>query len=156
MPTLDLRAHLRSTTERAHALLVKDLHALPEDKSNLVFGGVARPALEFVVECGTANEGIAGMLQNNPSPRRTPEERTAFFATFITRQQALDYLEEQTQGLLATFDTLDLETLGEIVETPLGLQTRFALAELAATHMMYHDGQLNYLQALHGDGEIHW
>jgi hypothetical protein len=34
--------------------------------------------------------------------------------------------------------------------------SKFALAHLASIHMMYHDGQLNYIQSLHGDGEIHW
>ncbi len=29
------------------------------------------------------------------------------------------------------------------------------IAELPVSHVMYHDGQLNYIQTLHGDDQMH-
>ncbi len=30
------------------------------------------------------------------------------------------------------------------------------MALIAINHIMYHDAQINYLQSLHGDQEMHW
>ena len=156
MTALNPRAHLRGVTERAHSLLVKDLNALAEDKANETPGGVTRPAIEFVVECGGINMLIGALLAGEDAKRPAPEERKAFYATFTTREQALAFLETQTQGLLTALDNLDENALGDTIDGPLGPMTRFGLAEVPAMHMMYHDGQLNYLHALHGDSEMHW
>jgi hypothetical protein len=37
------------------------------------------------------------------------------------------------------------------IPTPL-----FTLAHIAVSHLWYHDGQLNYIQALLGDEKVHW
>ena len=99
---------------------------------------------------------IGALLAGEDVKRPGPEERKAFYASFTTREQALAFLEQQTQGLLKSIDNLDENTLGDTIDGPIGPMTRFALAELPAMHMMYHDGQLNYLHALHGDSEMHW
>ncbi len=156
MASLNPHAHLRANTERAHSLLVKDLNALAEEKASVCPGGLARPAIEFVVECGGVNMMVAALLTGGDFSRRSPEESKAFYATFTSREQALAFLELQTQLLLTTLDGLDESTLGDMIDGPIGPMTRFALAELPAMHMMYHDGQLNYLHALHGDDQMHW
>jgi hypothetical protein len=33
---------------------------------------------------------------------------------------------------------------------------KFGPASLPINHMMYHDGQFNFLQTLYGDDKIHW
>jgi hypothetical protein len=156
MTALNPCAHLRTVTERAQSLLVKDLDALAEDKASTTPGGVTRSAIEFVVECGAVNGAIATLLTTGEMNRPDPEQRKAFFASFTTREQAQAFLEKQTQELLTTLDGLDENTLGDMVDGPIGPMTRFALAEVPYMHMMYHDGQLNYLHALHGDDQMHW
>ena len=42
------------------------------------------------------------------------------------------------------------------MQGPFGPATRLAAAGIASMHMMYHDGQLNYVHMLHGDMEMHW
>lgn len=156
MTVLNPRAHLKAVTARAQSLLANDLEALAEDKACAIPGGVTRPAIEVVVECAALNGAIATLLTTGEMNRPDPEQRKAFFASFTTREQAKAFLEKQTQQLLATLDGLDENTLGDIIKGPLGPMTRFAIAEIPYMHMMYHDGQLNYLQALHGDSEMHW
>lgn len=157
MSTFDARAHLHGVTVRAHQMFVKDLNALTEENASACPGGVARPAIEVVVECAGVNGSIAGLLTTGEFNRPTPEERKAHYATITTREAALAELEQKTQALLAAIDTMDENTLGEMLPGIFGSpMTRFALAEVPYMHMMYHDGQLNYIQSLHGDSEIHW
>jgi hypothetical protein len=154
---LEPKEHLKGFMQRMHHLLVNDLNALPDDKINVCPGGCARSALHIVAECATLNGRIAAYLQTGEIKRLPPEEREAHLNSFDTREKALAYLEQETQKLLDVIETLDVATLGDISNEPLGRpMSRFAVAELPAVHMMYHDGQLNYLQALHGDDQMHW
>jgi len=61
-----------------------------------------------------------------------------------------------TQKLYAAIDGVAADRWGETVQTMLGPMTLLAAAGFAALHMMYHDGQLNYVHLLHGDNEMHW
>lgn len=157
MPEVQPKEHLRALTERAHRLLINDLKAIAEDKSNASPGGVARTALHIVAECAMVT-GFLGKALNGVEVQRPPkEEREAHLNSFDTTEKVLAYLDRETQDLLTVIDGLDESTLGEVSDKPFGRpMSRFALAEFPALHMMYHDGQLNYIQTLHGDAEMHW
>ncbi len=101
---------------------------------------------------------IAGWLSTGQrTPRPSPEQRDAHLRSFDTEEKALAYLAQETARLLEAIDALDPVTLGDTSDEPLGRpMSLFAVAELPAMHMMYHDGQLTYLQTLHGDTENHW
>jgi hypothetical protein len=157
MSAFDPKAHLRGMTERMHRLLVNDLNALPPDRSNASPGGCARGALNLVAECAMVNRFVADYLTSGEAKRLPPEQRNAHLASFDTPEKALAYLDAETRHLLAVIDGLDEATLGDVSDQPLGRpMSRFAVAELPAVHMMYHDGQLNYLQTLYGDDQNHW
>ncbi len=156
MTAFEPRAALRAALERTHKNLVNDLNATPDDKIRSGAGGVSRSAIDVVVECGSLNAWVAAMLTGGETPNRSPEERAAFIASFQTKESTLAYLDQQTHLLLTAVDAMDENTLGDIVETPIGPMTRFGVVELTAMHMMYHDGQINYIQAMNGDAEMHW
>jgi len=158
MPAIQPKEHLRSLTERWHRLLVNDLKAIDESKNNVSPGGSARPALHIVAECAAVNGMVAHYLRTGtPAPRPPREERDAHWKSLDTLEKALAYLDEETNNLLGALDALDEDTLGDVSDQPLGRpMSRFAVAELPAVHMAYHDGQLNYLQTLHGDDQMHW
>lgn len=158
MSIVQPKTHLRAFTERMHRLLTNDLKAIPEDKQNVSPGGSARTPLNIVAECALVNGRIADYLSTGaPVARLTPEERATRLSAFDTEQKALAFLDGETQRLLEAIDALDEDGLGVISNEPLGRpSTRFAVAELPAAHMMYHDGQLGYIQTLHGDVQSHW
>ena len=157
MSTLQPREHLRGMALRVQRLMVNDLKAIPEDKQSECPGGCARTPLSLVVECAYLNGMIADYLQTGEMNRMPPDQREAHFASFDTQEKALAYLEQETQRYIAVVETLDESTLGEVSDQPLGRpMSRFAVAELPSIHMMYHDGQLNYIQTLYGDSEMHW
>lgn len=157
MPVVDLKEHLIQATERHHSRLVNDLKALPAEKAVVSPGGCARTAVNIAAECGAINGFVARFLKTGEATRPTPEERQAFLATFDTVEKALNFLETETQALLSVIGALDAETLGAEETALFGRpMSRFAIAELPAMHMSYHDGQLTYIQSLHGDDKNHW
>lgn len=157
MPALQPKEHLRAFTQLAHRRLVSDLNAIAADKNNASPGGCARSALHIVAECAMINQFIAEYLTTGRAERPSPEQRAAHLDSFNTSEKALAYLETATQQLLDAIEALDEETLGDVSDQPLRRPiSRFAVAELPAVHMSYHDGQLAYIQTLHGDDQNHW
>lgn len=156
MPALDPIPHLTGFVTRAHQRLVNDFNALPEDKRNVSPGGVARTPVNIVAECATVNERIAAYLQTGEANRPSPEELGKHIASFDTPETALAYLNTATAKVLEVIATLDIDTLGDEVRVMRFPMTKFALVELVAHHMLYHDGQITYLQTLYGDAESHW
>ena len=156
MTAFDAKAHLRAMTERGAKYIANNLNALAEDKRNECPGGCARSPLFIVAECGAVNGMVAKMLTGEAFERPSGDQREAYLKSFDTTEKALTFLSQGTESLLAAIDGLDESTLGDIVQTPIGERTRFGLAEIPMWHMSYHDGQLNYLQTMHGDEEMHW
>jgi len=156
MAELNLAAQLRATTEWAYGNLVNDLNALDEDKASGSPDTGTRPAIKMVAECGSVNGLLAWLVATGAANRPSPEEQEAFYATITTRAEALAVLEEETQKLYAAIDGTAPNQWGDTVPGPFGEWTRLAITGIAAMHMMYHDGQLNYVHLLHGDTQMHW
>ena len=156
MAELTLAAHLRTATETAYNNLVNDLNATEEDKAVGTPHEALRPSIKLIAECGSVNGLLAALVTAGTAAMPTPEQREAFFASVTTRDEALAVLKDGTEKLYTAIGATSPDTWGDILQTPLGPQTRAAAAGLAAMHMMYHDGQLNSVHLLHGDTEMHW
>ena len=156
MSALSLTSYLQESTMRAQRLLTNDLKALPAEKHTACPGGEGRTPINIVAECAAVNGFIAEYLTTGKMERPPREQREAFLNSFDTAEKVLTFLEEQTQRLVEALGNLDVNTLGDMVDGPMGPTPRLALAQLPATHMMYHDGQLNYIQTLRGDDLFHW
>ena len=156
MAAFDAKAHLRTSTEWGVKQVTNDINAIAEDKRNDVPGGCARSPHYIVAECAAVNGMLAKLLRGETPERPSDEQREAFMKSFDTTEKALAFLTQETESLLSAIDALDESTLGNIVPTPLGERTLFGVASIAGIHMAYHDGQLNYIQTLNGDSEMHW
>jgi uncharacterized damage-inducible protein DinB len=153
----DPKAHLADFTQRAKDRLANDLNALPDGAHGSCPGGCARTALNIVAECAALNGFFADMLAGKEVKRPSDAERDALLNSFKTAQEVNVFLDKETDRLIASIQNLDEARLGDVSDTPLGRpMTLFALAELPAGHMMYHDGQICQTQMLHGDQKIHW
>jgi hypothetical protein len=154
---INAKQFLIDYVRKASETYLGDLSHIPQDKLNEIPMGVARPPLEFTAECIGFNSFVAKIVSGVEFARRTPEEREAFFKSIDTFDKAKAGLEDSVNELVGALSALDDEGLAKEVATPWGAtMTAFALAHTAASHMSYHDGQINYIQALYGDGEIHW
>jgi hypothetical protein len=157
MPVFDPIAHLVTATERAAGRLINDLNAIPDDHEDHCPGGCARSAVNIAAECAVINGLVATFLATGEAKRPAPEERDALLASYNSKTKAREFLSEETQRLIESIKNVDPETLGEeVVFFPGRPADRFTVASLPVGHMMYHDGQLCYIQTLYGDSKIHW
>ena len=156
MAELNLNAHLRLITETAYSKLVNDITALDEDKAAGSPNPALRPAIKLVAECGSVNGLLASLVATGQAERLTPEQREAFYASITTRAEALAMLQDGTEKLYTAIAATPASDWGETISGPFGPWTRLSAAEYATLHMMYHDGQLNFVHLLHGDTEMHW
>jgi hypothetical protein len=154
---VDPRVQITGQIEQAAHLLLVDLRHIPSDKLNVSAGGVARTPLAIVAECIGINDMIADVVGGTPRTYPTAEEQTSFAGTIDTMDRARNGIQESVQKLCNTVQGLSEAELDEMVTAPWGATySRGGLAAFAATHLMYHDGQLNFIQALCGDGAVHW
>ncbi len=153
---LNLKGHYLNTLRRRAGLYLKDLSFIPEDKLTSSPGGCARNPLDFTAECAGFNRLVAALLRGEQAAYDSDSHaKTA--AAITSFEIAKAELEASVEALAQTVESLSDEALGEAVTTPWGMETtRFGLAEIASEHITYHDGQLNYIQSLYGDGEVHW
>ena len=156
MAAFDAKAHLRKATETGAKFIANNINAIPEDKRNEVPAGKAQSPLYIVAEAANVNGFVARVLKGEAGERPSSEETDAYLKSFDTMEKALAFLTKETDSLLAAIDALDESTLGDLMQTPVGERTRFAFAEIPMWHMSYHDGQLNYIQTMLGDEEMHW
>jgi uncharacterized damage-inducible protein DinB len=134
-----------------------DFAHIPADKQVTTPMGVARPASEFTAECASFNRFVAKMVRGQEVPQLTDEQRKAYYASFDTGDKAIAEFNASVEDLSAALTAASDEDLSKEITMPWGDQSPlWAAVHMAASHMMYHQGQINYIQALYGDGESHW
>jgi hypothetical protein len=141
---------LKGLIDMTAYLFVLDLKALPDGKFESSPMGVARTPQDIATEVAGFNRLCCNMLMDQPNE---DGER----AMFESVEAASAGVEESAKALSATVTSMAPEALQAKVTAPWGQEmTKYDMAQMAALNTMYHDGQLNYFQALHGDGEMHW
>ena len=138
--------------ESAVEMFVKDLRAMEED-ALLASAGHARAPIDFAFEVGLVNRHIGNRIKGEPSTLpnegwiRAPSE-------FRTKAAVIDHLLASRDELLS--GARAMSDGDKLVPTSEGETPVYDLVYFAATHTMYHDGQLNYIQAMSGDLAVHW
>jgi hypothetical protein len=144
---IDAAAELASWTRRVAGMYAKDLKALSQEQYQGSCGGVARTAHDFTAEVCGFNLGMVGALAGGDMNRPSDEEQAQFKASLADRDTAVAKVIESGEMLAAA----------EMTQAPWGEPiTYYQFANIATNHILYHDGQLNVIQSVHGDGEMHW
>lgn len=137
---IDMTAHLYTC----------DLNALPEGKFATSPMGVARTPQDISTEVAGFNRMCCKLLAGE-----TPVESDG--TMIADAETAAQEVKASAAELAAVIGSMDAAALDEMVMAPWGQEmSKYGLAQMAAINTIYHDGQLNYFQALHGDGEMHW
>lgn len=143
------------TVENAERL-IKDAGYIPEEKLAWCPIGCAKTAAQILAEVAGTNARIAAPIRGE-EPGAAAEE----FAKRIEAASTLDELGQlvtESAGMVCrAIDALSEADLDKQVRMPWGAM--FPLGEavfLPASHMNYHDGQINYIQLLLGDDKFHW
>ncbi|MBS1723900.1 MAG: DinB family protein [Armatimonadetes bacterium] len=152
-----LKEHMAKRIEEARDSYIKDFEALDECELGRSLGGVARVPYDFTYEVLFVNKRIATRLSGgDPGPfsmegwMKAPEE-------YRDSKRMMEEFRSTADEILRLWNGTPDGELEKEIPLPSGNTTSpLDLAELCASHMMYHDAQLNYIQTLVGDAEMHW
>ncbi len=154
---INYKAKLASWTRELAGMYINDLKALDDASLTKCPGGCARTPQDFTAEVAGFASMVTKLLRGEAPAQRTDEEREAFKANFATVEGCVTGIQQSCEGLAAGIESASEDRLAELVKTPWGAEMQlYELTNIAVNHILYHDGQLNYVQSLNGDGEMHW
>ena len=162
MPTeasaaIDLRNVISEMITDAAKTYSSDLNWIPEDKFHAVPMGSGRSPADFTAECIGFNRMVARIIKDEKVHFPTDEEHEAFVRSFDTIGKAKNEILESARDLVDALKLIAPDDLWAEVTPPWGQPVAtYKMASLAASHMSYHDGQVNYIQTLYGDVRMHW
>jgi hypothetical protein len=155
VPTIQQLA--KKLNQDAADSLVKNVKAMPEDKATWKPLDQGRSALSQLQECAIICGFTAYTLQNHVLP---PDFKDAFAregAEMDTVDKAIARLEERAAALSAVIEAFPDADLAKTITLP-WQQEPASLAEMMFMNQwntVYHVGQINYIQTLYGDNEMH-
>jgi len=153
----DLKSALLSQLTQITDAYVSDLGFIPADKMTVSPMGKARTPVDFTAECAGFNFMVAKTLAGEAIQPRSDEERQAYYASLDTYDKAVVEFKKSVEALKTGLEGATEEHLFSETTTPWGMTvTVYRLLTMAMGHMMYHDGQINYIQSLYGDDQNHW
>ncbi len=134
-------------------LIVKDAKYIPEDKFCVCPMGCAKTAAAILREIAIGNVKLSGAIKGTG-----PD---AEFESRAEKANTVDELGtlviESAKIACGVIDSVAEEDLEKQVTMPWGASfPMFVAIFLPSQHMTYHDGQINYIQTLHGDNCFHW
>ncbi len=145
---------LNSVT-RAFRFFSQDLENLPAEVFDRSLGGKARTAADIAHEVRITNERLCRDMQRQPSEAQpngwviAPEE-------LRTKEATIQSFKTSSEQVVQLIEQMSLEEMEEIVPGVLGDASRADHCRSMTVHLWYHSGQLNFMQTLLGDSDIHW
>ena len=153
---LDAVSELASFARNCAEFYAKDLNALPEGAYSQPYREGARTIQEVTAEVCDFNQYMVSALKGQPKAPPTEDERKAFAASLDTPEKGAAAVRESANAMADAL-IAGRDSLSEMMAAPWGTEiSKFGMALIATNHIMYHDAQINYLQSLHGDQEMHW
>lgn len=137
-------------------MYAKDLRALTDEAYQQPCGGKARTMQEVTAEVAGYNMMVAGILAGQAPQMPSDDQRAAFTASLASREKGIEAVVSSS-NMLADAILAAGDRLGTMTAAPWGEEmSLYQMANIAANHILYHDGQLNVVQSLHGDPAMHW
>ena len=133
--------------------LLVALQYTPDDKLDWVPMGAAKTPRAIIVECAAGYKWLAAELRGEQNAAAAWEGTKA--EDFPTREALTELITAGEAEMLAAIDALTDEQLEEKRQVFWGEETLRDLMWMGVIHTNYHVGQLNYIQTLWGDTEMH-
>jgi len=147
--------------EQANGTILRTVHAMPTDKLEWQPMNSGRPALHLLKECAQT----PGLLARTLEERSTDWYNEQVEAEIEREQNTLFSIEAcetlmhmNTSRLIAAIQGFPEEEADKQVTLPFGAGGDHTLGELLLGNYWnttYHEGQINYIQTLYGDREMH-
>jgi hypothetical protein len=157
LPGIDARGYLQGWIKNLVSMYTADINAIPEDKWNVSMGGCTRPASALTADALSFADWTTDVLKGQTPAAHDDVYVTALKDECSTKESAISKLNSVADGFSAALAAASDEALATPVMTPFGMEMPLMLVcQIAANHIWYHDGQLNYIHCLLGDDKVHW
>lgn len=154
---IDARGYLIGWLKGLTAMISADINAVPDDKWTATFGGCTKPANVLTADAIGLLYWCTEAMNNEPPTGSGDEFMKKLAADCATKPAAIAKLAEASEGFAAALAQASDEKLSKEVMPPWQMPAPlFMIAQIAVSHIWYHDGQLNYIHQLLGDDKIHW
>ena len=156
MTKYDFKAKATDAISKARTFYLDDLAALSEDQLLKSPGGCARTPADFTYELVVINRRITMRLKGqDPGPYPFEGWITAP-AEYTNKEAIIRDFDSSTKELEEALAAIPEDEMLRTIQLPNDTTTPYDLVTFCATHIGYHDAQLNFLQTLHDDKEVHW
>src|ERR1700722_19764875 len=153
---VDARGYLIGWTKALAGMYAADIRATPEDQWAKPQGGCTRPCNALTADAISLLKWTTAALGGNIPTGRDEAALNALIEACANREGAVSQLADAVDKFASAVAGASDETMNMTVDAPWGMPTpMFMIAQAAAAHIWYHDGQINYIQCLHGDGKVH-
>lgn len=156
MMTVPLLA--RGLTIEAANSLSRSVRSMPDEKLTWKVMCEARSALDMLVECAGSAMFVAEILNSREAPDPHEDMLEKLRQKTDTLTKGLLLLKNGIEALTVAIDDFPVAHLDETVVLPFagGITKSYAtLMLLPYWNMSYHLGQINFIQTLYGDKEMH-
>lgn len=152
----DLKSFLAEKLDMVTFLFTKDMEALSHEQLNSSVAGCARTGYDLTYEIVVTNGMFAKVVRGEGMEPIRFEGWLHAPEDFKDKQRALEAVQASFADMKTSLLACPDDELGVTTDTPIGPKSRADIAYMSVYHGGYHSGQLNYIQTLHGDGEMHW
>lgn len=133
---------------------VEDLEAMSEEQLAHK-QGKSRSAYDFTYEVAVVNRAMARRIAGE-EPKLDWDGWVVAPPEMCNKQACIKELSESCDAVTAAVEARGKDGILTELTTPRGPSSPYEVASFLALHTMYHDAQLNYIQSLQGDDEMHW
>jgi uncharacterized damage-inducible protein DinB len=155
MTQLDPILEIANFTRMTGSFFAKDLNALSDEAYLEKKAETCRTMQDIVAECVTINQYMVAELNGETFPE-FGEATAANMEAVKTRAAGMELIAS-TANALADATLTNRDKMGNMTMAPWKEEiTLFMMLTITAANMMYHDGQVTYLQQLGGDDKMHW
>lgn len=157
MSEFDIKAFISTNLERNAGMYVQDFEALPDDALGRSPSGVARSPYDFTYEVCTVNNRVAMRLQGQEPPAMDNKGWMTAPDEFKNRETAVSEFKASVEALKSAWNNVPAERIHDDLKIPnWDGATPLSMVGMMTSHIGFHCGQLNYIQTLNGDAEMHW
>lgn len=148
------------STHRAVETLFRTARAVPADKLEWQPMDSGRTVLDQLQECSSSPRFYAMILEQKKFPEISDEDRQKAQAerkSWTTIDDCEKACKEHTERLISAVKNISDDELDQVIDIP-GRDQEFTVADIVAAHcnhLLYHNGQINYMQTLYGDFDMH-
>ena len=156
MTAAEIKSFFAEKIKDSQKEYIQDLEAMSEEDLARSTGGCARNAHDFTFETAFVNRRVAKRLRGE-TPEPVVQDGWIMAPEGRNKASSAEDIRSSIDEVLAAWEALPEADLSKEIVLPDGRRTSpVDLAFLVAFHTGYHDAQLNYIQTLSGDSEVHW